>query len=115
MYEVQARIALTLKQGVVGMEKAIADLDVRKAEAKEALKTLALNMDKLMLNKQLLELQQTHKEMGIEGAGDALLTADLTTVDVDGVLRSISFHEGVGSTATTTTLELNDYLASLKD
>lgn len=113
---VHAQLAILYRNTAVALDKKAAEIDDIQKSIKEAVVELDNQRQNIAVKLEFIREARSVNSMGIDSVEDVVLSAGLTNVDVETILRRIDTFNGeqIPAEVQTTSADVAEYLASLK-
>lgn len=113
---VHAQLAILYRNTAVALDKKAAEIDDIQKSIKEAVVELDNQRQNIAVKLEFIREARSVNSMGIDSVEDVVLSAGLTNVDVETILRRIDTFNGeqIPTEVQTTSADVAEYLASLK-
>lgn len=113
---VHAQLAILYRNTAKALDKKAAEIDDIQKSIKEAVVELDNQRQNIAVKLEFIREARSVNSMGIDSVEDVVLSAGLTNVDVETILRRIDTFNGeqIPTEVQTTSADVAEYLASLK-
>lgn len=113
---VHAQLAILYRNTAVALDKKAVEIDDIQKSIKEAVVELDNQRQNIAVKLEFIREARSVNSMGIDSVEDVVLSAGLTNVDVETILRRIDTFNGeqIPAEVQTTSADVAEYLASLK-